>query len=313
MANHHRKRPSAAKKDHNSTNDDDDRSASSNSTHSYIKSILERRKHILPAYVPIVHRRPDFDEEEELSSWPSWSQSNNSSSMHRSSTSSKSKGGNTRSAKMKTKRKSSTHPFLLLVLACLASNWLATRILNTILREEIEDLYNEDRYNIEMEMKNRDAMAMDSSISIRNDFGYTELTPRFINTRQRLLSLYSEEVPSDTPTAYHSTKPLHPLYNAHSPQHQALDWIANIDQLRLKPSDPGLIQRYVLAVLYFSTGGPPVDKDTDFTKKVQGPWRNPTNFLAPTHECDWKSFITRGAGRGGGIRRCDRNQTVVGA
>ena len=28
-------------------------------------------------------------------------------------------------------------------------------------------------------------------------------------------------------------------------------------------------------------------------------------------ECEWKSRISDGAGRGGGIRRCDRNGTVV--
>mmetsp|Transcript_33750 Transcript_33750/g.72999 ORF Transcript_33750/g.72999 Transcript_33750/m.72999 type:complete len:220 (-) Transcript_33750:288-947(-) len=63
--------------------------------------------------------------------------------------------------------------------------------------------------------------------------------------------------------------------------------------------------------MYFSTGGPPVNADTDLSQKQIGPWRNPTNFLAATHECEWKSRIMDGAGRGGGIRRCDKNKTVV--
>jgi len=41
-------------------------------------------------------------------------------------------------------------------------------------------------------------------------------------------------------------------------------------------------ERYVLAVTYFSTGGPPVNADTDLSQKQIGPWRNPTNFLAAT-------------------------------
>ena len=144
-----------------------------------------------------------------------------------------------------------------------------------------------------------------------------QLTKRFTNLRERLLSLYSEIVPTDADSLQNTTNAsrtttIHPLYNAKTSQYKALYWLANSDKLRLRHFDPGLIQRYVLAVMYFSTGGPMVDEDTDLSQKRKGPWRNPTNFLAPTHECDWKSRIIDGAGRGGGIRRCDKNRTVVG-
>ncbi|KAL7449062.1 hypothetical protein ACHAWC_001161, partial [Mediolabrus comicus] len=97
-----------------------------------------------------------------------------------------------------------------------------------------------------------------------------------------------------------------------SPQFKALHWLANIDKSQITDDDPHVIQRFVLSVLYFATGGPPVDHTTDFTlKRRGGPWRNPTNFLSPNHECEWKSSITKGEGRGGGIRRCDADKNVV--
>ena len=40
-----------------------------------------------------------------------------------------------------------------------------------------------------------------------------------------------------------------------SPQVRALEWIINDDPMQLCPQDPHLIQRYVLAVFYFSTRG----------------------------------------------------------
>lgn len=76
-----------------------------------------------------------------------------------------------------------------------------------------------------------------------------------------------------------------------SPQYQALHWISNSDTLQRSISDPLLIQRYVLAVLYFATGG-----DTNH-------WEKQLNWLQPTHECDWKSE--------GGIRKCDSDQNVI--
>ena len=135
------------------------------------------------------------------------------------------------------------------------------------------------------------------------------ITERFVLLRKRLMSLYNEPVPNKEGRSNTTT---HPLYNMDSPQFKALNWLANIDKSQITDDDPHVIQRFVLSVLYFATGGPPVDHTTDFTlKRRGGPWRNPTNFLSPNHECEWKSSITKGEGRGGGIRRCDADKNVV--
>ena len=62
-----------------------------------------------------------------------------------------------------------------------------------------------------------------------------------------------------------------------SPQYEAARWIATFDKYRMKiPSEYEytFIQRYALAVLFFSTGG-----DTHWTWKL--------NFLTGWHECAW--------------------------
>ena len=63
-----------------------------------------------------------------------------------------------------------------------------------------------------------------------------------------------------------------------SPQYEAARWIATFDKYRMKiPSEEyeyTFIQRYALAVLFFSTGG-----DTHWTWKL--------NFLTGWHECAW--------------------------
>ena len=108
-----------------------------------------------------------------------------------------------------------------------------------------------------------------------------EVTRRFSGLRERLLTLYAERVPSE---ATNSSGAPHPLYNPDSPQYRALDWLANVDGRRLRHSDPGLVQRFVLAVTYFATGGPLATAagTADPARRRRGPWRHPTNFLAPT-------------------------------
>jgi hypothetical protein len=62
-----------------------------------------------------------------------------------------------------------------------------------------------------------------------------------------------------------------------SPQSQALNWLAFEDpaMLPIKDTDAStLIERYALAVLYFSTGGPQ--------------WASSVNFLSNDSVCDWK-------------------------
>lgn len=318
-------------------------SYSTASTFSYIQSILERRRgnhlfhdtsalpivqekqarltHAAAVHSTLPHEKPGLHQSEpRISTRPKRKHTRKATRS-------------TRSSQRRCRSCKSIQPFVWLTLICIASNWIASRILNEILGEEDVD-YSEievdsnrgtDRIGLTTQLRqnhatsNAQIAAGGGSIALlynqTNDssWGGTEkvqvLTKRFTNLRQRLLSLYSEAVPAEPPSNTSLTS--HPLYDADSPQFRALHWLANVDKMRLRHYDPDLIERYTLAVLYFSTGGPEVYEDTDLSQKRRGAWRNPTNFLAPTHVCEWKSRIIDGAGRGGGIRRCDRNKTVV--
>ena len=66
--------------------------------------------------------------------------------------------------------------------------------------------------------------------------------------------------------------------NYNSPQDRALKWIMNEDALNLPTpttteEKARLIQRYILAVLYYATGGEQ--------------WKNQYSFLSQKHECLW--------------------------
>jgi hypothetical protein len=77
----------------------------------------------------------------------------------------------------------------------------------------------------------------------------SSLTERFMELRHRLSPLYSQVVPSEAPRD--SSDPpifLHPLYDFRSSQFNALFWLANVDGLRLRHYDPGLVQRCVCCV-----------------------------------------------------------------
>ena len=69
-----------------------------------------------------------------------------------------------------------------------------------------------------------------------------------------------------------------------SPQFQALDWLVYNDTYFMEDNiqnNPNiLIERYVLAVLYFSTGGPTH-------------WKEQYQFLSNTSVCLWPSPQTR--------------------
>ena len=72
-----------------------------------------------------------------------------------------------------------------------------------------------------------------------------------------------------------------------SPQLQALDWLVYNDTFFMKDNiqnisniESVLIERYVLAVLYFSTGGPTH-------------WKEQYQFLSNTSVCLWPSPQTR--------------------
>jgi len=79
------------------------------------------------------------------------------------------------------------------------------------------------------------------------------------------------------------------LVDSASPQFLALDWIANRDLFQIDPSDPLLIQRYALAVLYFATNG--------------DEWKNQLKWLSGDHECQWTGD--------GGVRNCNEAGQVT--
>lgn len=81
------------------------------------------------------------------------------------------------------------------------------------------------------------------------------------------------------------------LMDASSPQFQALDWIANKDSFMISPENPLLLQRYALAVLYFSTN-----------QATKG-WKNTFHWLSGDHECNWKGE--------GGVRKCNEQNKVI--
>jgi Leucine-rich repeat (LRR) protein len=68
--------------------------------------------------------------------------------------------------------------------------------------------------------------------------------------------------------------------NKNSSQYQALDWLVNNDELKLSSDDDTLVQRYVLAVLYFETNGDEWFNCTRFHNSSCA-------FLSAAGECRW--------------------------
>jgi len=90
------------------------------------------------------------------------------------------------------------------------------------------------------------------------------------------------------------------LKNETSPQYLAMDWIVNHDEanMALKDEDK-IVQRYILAVLYYSTQG----KN----------WNNQCNFLSEKDVCDWNEFTNSAIDDSiqfSGITRCDEAKNV---
>lgn len=111
------------------------------------------------------------------------------------------------------------------------------------------------------------------------------------------------------PVEHDTTGTLIDLYeSSYSPQYRASLWLATVDQRRLKIPDADVqsssleeylfVQRYVLAVLFFATGG--LDS-----------WAYSLRFLTGSHECYWYDlFGMEGMPLGMGIAfgvKCDRD------
>jgi hypothetical protein len=67
--------------------------------------------------------------------------------------------------------------------------------------------------------------------------------------------------------------------NTTTPQGKATDWIINQDEFQLCPGDEKIIQRWVMAIFYYSTAG----QDWNIT----GTPSTSTPFLGNDNECNW--------------------------
>ena len=87
-----------------------------------------------------------------------------------------------------------------------------------------------------------------------------------------------------------STSGMNVLANVDSPQYRAACWLIYDDLRQLDPLDnsysAAIVQRYVIAVLYYSTQG--------------SAWHNTCNFLSRNNECEWNNYV-------------DGNDHVIGA
>ena len=90
-------------------------------------------------------------------------------------------------------------------------------------------------------------------------------------------------------TRINSVTELSVIKDSSTPQYKALAWIVNEDKKKLCPTDPFLVQRYVSALLYYSTSGDDWTKCSSKTKS-QCPSDDSDvshRWLSKEHECEW--------------------------
>ena len=71
------------------------------------------------------------------------------------------------------------------------------------------------------------------------------------------------------------------LKKSNSAASKALQFLVKTDEAQLSPDDPNLMDRYVLAVLYYSTQ--PQDQKT----QIYSYWKNKENWMSMTSVCEW--------------------------
>jgi hypothetical protein len=88
------------------------------------------------------------------------------------------------------------------------------------------------------------------------------------------------------------------LRNEISTRGRAAKWLVEQDAFYLCPSDTKLIQRYVLALFYFSTNGDywlQCSSTNEFNDcGVQTPFQGAFRYLSNKHECDWAGIDCNG-------------------
>jgi len=86
------------------------------------------------------------------------------------------------------------------------------------------------------------------------------------------------------------------FYNYTSPHFQALQWLVDEDPRVLCPSDPKLLQRYVVALFYFQLNG----DDWTFCSRsgascIDSDGNAMGRFLTGDDECNWGNLVCNGA------------------
>jgi len=85
------------------------------------------------------------------------------------------------------------------------------------------------------------------------------------------------------------------LHDWTSPQGRAFQWIVNEDERMIHADDPHLVQRFVMAVIFYATAG--------------GSWHSgDLHWLSGVHECYWTKKVK---GRPMGIVECDDDNHVT--
>ena len=80
-----------------------------------------------------------------------------------------------------------------------------------------------------------------------------------------------------------------------SAEYKALNWLISSDSLKLHADDDHIVQRYVLALVWFSTKG--------------GSWRHTElDWLTPKHECHWTTSVNQAQI---GVLDCDENGEIT--
>ena len=103
------------------------------------------------------------------------------------------------------------------------------------------------------------------------------MTPSVAPTSIRLDAVVDRLIPVSGEEAF---------MNKSSPQYLAADWVADLDPLMLSIEDPKLVQRYILAVLYFSMNGDEWESCGRNDRVCAGN-TDATTWLSDSDECTW--------------------------
>lgn len=81
------------------------------------------------------------------------------------------------------------------------------------------------------------------------------------------------------------------LFDTKTPHGMAFDFILNRDKRKIASDDPQLVQRFVLTLLFYASGGEDASDPEEFSAESSGrhiAWNSgAAHFLSPLHECHW--------------------------